>query len=524
MISVKNLGRTTMAGALSAAMLSGPAFAEEVTWGAARDIFSMDPYSYGSSYTISFLNHVYEGLVRYNEDLEIEPALAVSWEITSPTTWRFELREDVTYHNGNPFTADDVIASLERVSAESSPLKGNLPAYKSATKVDDYTLDIELTGTYPLLLNDLTNIHIFDKEWLVEHNAEMPTDVAAGVEGHATFNANGTGPFKFVSRTPDVETILEVNEGWWDDPQHNITRIEFRPITSAATRVSALLSGEIDFTEAVPVQDIPRLESAANVDVLERTDLRTVMLGMNRRPELTNGEENPMNDLRVRQAMQMAINKDLIRDKVMRGKSRNAGTLVAPSIPGYDEALDAPIETNVEKAKALLEEAGYGDGFEFTFVCANADYVSEEQICQAIASMWSRIGLNPQLDIGPSAKQTPKQSNGEADVYTLGWATLPMLDTYSILAQVLHSKEGNFGVFNWGGWTNDKIDELTKAASVEMDREKRLAMETEALKVAREQIIMIPLHQQPMAWAAASDFEDFPQFPDNKPRFWYVTR
>lgn len=523
MISKTGL-KVALLGGMAAATLAPAASAETVRWGAPRDIVSLDPYSYGDSYTINFLNHIYEGLVRFDRDLQIVPALAESWEIISPTTWRFSLRKDVKFHNGSDFTAEDVLASLTRVSDESSPLKGNLPAYKSAAVVDDHTIDIELTGAYPLLLNDLTNIHIFDKDWLVENNAEMPTDVSAGVEGYATFNTNGTGPFVLESRTPEAQTVLTVNEGWWDEPVHNLTRIEFQPVTSAATRVAALLSGEVDFVDSAPVQDLPRLEAAQNLKVLERTDLRTVMLGFNRRNELVAGGENPMNDLRVRQAMQLAVDMDLIQSRVMRGKSRNAGTLVAPSIPGYSEALDDVVAADPDKAKALLAEAGYEDGFEFDFVCTNESYVNEEQFCQAIASMWSRIGLSPRLDIGPTAKQTPKRAGGKADVYTIGWATLPMLDTYSILVQMLHSKEGNSGVFNWGNWSYPEIDKLTQAASVELDREKRLSMETEALRIAKEEIVMMPLHQQPMAWAVSADFEDFPQFPDNKPRMWFVTR
>lgn len=299
MISKTGL-KVALLGGMAAATLAGTASAETVRWGAPRDIVSLDPYSYGDSYTINFLNHIYEGLVRFDRDLQIEPALAESWEIISPTTWRFSLRKGVKFHNGSDFTAEDVLASLTRVSDESSPLKGNLPAYKSATVVDDHTIDIELTGAYPLLLNDLTNIHIFDKDWLVENNAEMPTDVSAGVEGYATFNTNGTGPFVLESRTPEAQTVLTVNEGWWDEPQHNLTRIEFQPVTSAATRVAALLSGEVDFVDSAPVQDLPRLSAAPNLKVLERTDLRTVMLGFNRRDELVAGGENPLNDLRVR--------------------------------------------------------------------------------------------------------------------------------------------------------------------------------------------------------------------------------
>ena len=161
---------------------------------------------------------MYEGLVRYDADLKIEPALATEWEVLPNNIWRFKLRQGVKFHDGADFTADDVVMSLTRVSHPDSPLKGNLPAYKSATKVDDHTVDIELVGTYPLLLNDLTNIHMFDAGWLTEHNAELPTDVAKKVEGYPTFNANGTGPFSVESRVPDSKTTLVVNDGWWDTP------------------------------------------------------------------------------------------------------------------------------------------------------------------------------------------------------------------------------------------------------------------------------------------------------------------
>lgn len=498
--------------------------AEVLKWGANRDIGSLDPYSYGDSFTINVLNHTYEGLVRYDKDLKIEPALAVSWEILEDQiTWRFKLRPDVTFHNGNSFTAEDVVASLQRVSHETSPLKGNLPAYVSASVVDDLTLDIVLNGTYPLLLNDLTNIHIFDKQWLVENDAELPTDIGAGTEGYATYHTNGTGPFIVESRQPDAKTVFVVNPDWWDTPAHNLTGFELLPVTSAATRVAALLSGEISFTNDAPVQDLPRLEAAPGVNVLEGVDLRTVMIGMSYRDKLTSGADNPFKDLKVRQALFQAIDMDQLQKKVMRGKSRNAGAVVAPPIPGYTESLDERLAFDVDAARALLAEAGVPEGFEFDFNCLQDGLVNEEQICQAIASMWSRIGLNPRLDVAPRAVQTPKRTNGQADVYTLGWATLPMLDAYSPLLQIFHSKEGNSGVFNWGDWSFPELDKLVQSAGSELDLDKRLAMETEALQIVKDELIMLPLHQQPMAWATTDAVTDMPLFPDNKPRLWFAS-
>ncbi len=515
---------TAAVASLTGAGLAGAVQAENVLkWGANRDIGSLDPYSYGDSFTINVLNHVYEGLVRYNEDLKIEPALATSWEILDDqVTWRFKLREGVTFHDGAPFTADDVVASLERVSDDASPLKGNLPAYVSSEAVDDYTVDIKLNGTYPLLLNDLTNIHIFDKEWMTEHDALKPTDIGAGVEGYATYHANGTGPFIVESRQPDAKTVFVKNPDWWDTPHHNLDRIELLPVTSAATRVAALLSGEINFTNDAPVQDLPRLEAAPNVSVLEGVDLRTVMIGFPFRDTLTTGADNPFTDVRVREALYKAIDLDLIHEKVMRGKSRIAGATVAPPIPGYSPELDALPGFDPEAAKALLAEAGVPEGLEFEFSCISDGLVNEEQFCQAIASMWSRVGLAPNLDVAPRAVQSPKRTNGKTDVYILGWATLPMLDAYSPLLQIFHTKEGNAGVFNWGGWSFPELDALVDAAGSELDLDKRLAMETQALGIVKKENIMIPLHQQPMAWAVTDDVVEMPLFPDNKPRLWFA--
>lgn len=508
--------------ALLAACSAGQA--EVLKWGANRDIGSLDPYSYGDSFTINVLNHTYEGLVRYDKDLKIEPALAVSWEILEDqVTWRFKLRPDVTFHNGNAFTAEDVVASLERVSHETSPLKGNLPAYVSSSVVDDLTLDIVLNGTYPLLLNDLTNIHIFDKQWLVENDAELPTDIGAGTEGYATYNTNGTGPFIVESRQPDAKTVFVVNPDWWDTPVHNLTGFELLPVTSAATRVAALLSGEISFTNDAPVQDLPRLAAAPGVNVLEGVDLRTVMIGMSYRDTLESGADNPFKDLKVRQALYQAIDMEQLQKKVMRGKSRNAGAVVAPPIPGYAESLDERMAFDEDAARALLAEAGVPEGFAFDFNCLQDGLVNEEQICQAIASMWSRIGLAPRLDVAPRAVQTPKRTGGQADVYTLGWATLPMLDAYSPLLQIFHSREGNSGVFNWGDWSFPELDTLVQSAGSELDLDKRLAMETEALQIVKDEIIMIPLHQQPMAWATTEGVAEMPLFPDNKPRLWFAS-
>jgi peptide/nickel transport system substrate-binding protein len=492
-------------------------------WGAAREIASLDPYSFGETFTLSVLNHVYEGLVRYTGDLKIEPALAESWETVSPTVWRFKLRQGVTFHNGAPFTADDVVASLVRVTHETSPLKGNLPAYKSARKIDDHTVEIEVNGPYPLLLNDLTNIYILDKEWMEANGASLPTDSGKGIKGFATDNANGTGPFVVESRRADARTVFVVNPKWWDKPQHNIARVEFLPISSAATRVAALLSGEIDFTNVAPLQDLQRLSASPEVKVLQTNELRTVIFAFNLKDKLFESDvtdKNPLNDIRVREAMYRAIDIDGVQRRAMRGLSRNTGALVAPAIPGYTPEQDARLPFDLDGAKKLLTDAGYPNGFSFNFNCQSDGLVNEEEFCQAVASMWSRAGLRPNLSLGPRSTQTPKRVRGEFDVISFGWANEPMIDAYSILIQVMRSKSGSGGVFNWGNWGRPAIDALIDNAGVELDNAKRIPMMAEALMIAKREHLFIPMHNQPMAWAMRSTVAATVQASDNKPRLW----
>lgn len=512
--------------ALTGAGLPGAASAKTLKWGAAREIASLDPYSYGDTFTLSVLNHVYEGLVRYTGDLKIEPALAESWETVSPTVWRFKLRQGVKFHNGAPFKAEDVVASLERVTHPDSPLKGNLPAYKSSKAIDDSTVEIEVNGPYPLLLNDLTNIFIFNKAWLEANNSLLPTDSGKGVKGYATDNANGTGPFVVESRRADSKTVYARNPNWWDKPQHNIDTIEFLPIASASTRVAALLSGEIDFTNVAPLQDLPRLSASPDVKVLQTNELRTVIFALNLKDTLFESDvkdKNPLKDIRVREALYRAIDIDAVQKRAMRGLSRNTGALIAPAIPGYEPSQDVRLPFDLDGAKKLLAAAGYPNGFSFQMNCQSDGLVNEEEFCQAVAAMWSRAGLKPNLSLGPRSQQTPKRVKGEFDVISFGWANEPMIDAYSILIQVMRSKSGSGGVFNWGNWGDPRIDALIDKAGVELDNSKRIPMMMEALKIAKAEHLFIPLHQQPMAWAMRSTVANTVQASDNKPRLWLTT-
>ena len=483
----------------------------------------MDPYAHTESFTSNLHHHVYDPLVRRNRKLEIEPALATSWSVVAPDRWRFVLRDGVKFHNGNPFTADDVVASVTRLLDPAARARGNLANVVRAEKVDERTVDFVLSGPYPLLLNDLSGIFIMDKEWLEANGATKPGNISTNTTTYASTNANGTGPFKLESYQPDSRTVLVVNEGWWDKPEHNLTRVEFRPIKSDATRVAALLSGEVDMVAPAPLQDLGRIGGASGYKVVEEPSLRLIFLSLNWRPELlaSPGQKNPLLELKVRQALWHAVDLDSIQRRVMRGKSRTVGTLVAPPVPGYAAELDKPLPHDPERARKLLAEAGYPNGFKVGLACSNDRYIADEQTCVAIAAMWSRIGV--QVDLKTESRTTyfPKIDRAETDIYMLGWATLPPMDSYSVLSAILASRKGSFGGNNPNGLVNAKLDELARAAGTELDEEKRRAMLTQALKIARDEALFIPLHQQPVAWAM-KDMIDVPQFPDEYVRLWFA--
>jgi peptide/nickel transport system substrate-binding protein len=500
-----------------------PSEGKTLRWAFSGDVYSMDPYAHAVSFTAIFHQHIYDTLVRYNINLKIEPSLATSWKVIEPTVWRFSLRKGVKFHNGNSFTADDVVASIKRVL--NAPLRGNLPAVKDVLKVDDYTVDFILQGPTPLLLNGLTNICIMDKEWMIENKCLDPVDPAKGQDSYASMHAIGTGPFMLESRQPDAKTVLVVNPNWWDKPQHNLTSIVFTPIKSDATRVAALLSGEVDLMHPSPLQDAERISRTSNIKLLEGPDLRTIMLAINQSPseplESNIKGKNPLKDVRVRKALYQAIDIEAIKSRIMRGKSRIAGLFVAPEIPGYDPSLNRRFPYDPVAAKKLLVAAGYPDGFEIGFDAPNDRYVNDEKIAQAIVPMWAKIGIKAKLTTQPGGAHFKKANAWKSDIWMFGWATLPILDSFHVLSSILASPHGKLGVFNPGGYKNPKMDELVDKVSVEMDEQKRLKMISEAFKLAQDDCVIIPLHQQPLSWAVR-DYVKIIQTPDDLPRLWHA--
>ncbi|MEO1192760.1 MAG: ABC transporter substrate-binding protein [Pseudomonadota bacterium] len=527
--------KTGIAVALAAAGLSlslgaSDARAETLRFAFQGSLNSLDPYTLNETFTLGMLGNVYEGLTRRGPNLEILPALAERWEVVEPTRWRFHLRKGVKFANGNDFTAEDVVFSMNRVQAEGSDLTTRVPAGIKAEIIDDHTIDFITPDPNPILVYEWDTWYIMDKEWAEANNATNPTTAADLTTGYAAFNANGTGAFTVESHEPGVRTVLKANPTWWDTPRHNLTEVIFTPISSAATRVAALLSGEIDFMYPVPTQDIARVESNAATKALIGPELRTIFLGMDQmRDELLYSDvkgKNPFKDQRVREAIYLAIDIEAIKQKVMRGLSTPSAIMISPFLFAKSDAFTRPA-LDVEKAQSLMQEAGYGDGFEVGMDCPNDRYVNDEAICQAVTAMLARIGIKVNLNAQPKALYFAKvlaPGGYDTSFYLLGW-TPGSFDSYNVLFNLhnCRNEAGDGGPFNLGGYCNPKVDELTKQVLVETDADKRNDLIQQAYDITTGEVAYVPLHQQGLAWGVRQG-TNVVQRADNSVLLYLITK
>ncbi|MFW8566677.1 ABC transporter substrate-binding protein [Orrella sp. 11846] len=499
--------------ALAAALLVPVGLqAKTLRWASQGDILTLDPHAQNEGMTIAASSYVYEPLVEYDKDFNLVPALAVAWEQPDPNTWRFKLREGVKFHDGAPFTADDVVFSIERAMAPTSNFKAYVNGVKGAKKIDDYTVEIETFGPNPILLRQLTNVFIMNKDWSEKNNVLQPQDFSAKQETFSARNTNGTGPYKLDSREVDVRTVYSENENWWNkaNKQGNVTEVIYTPIKQNATRTAALLSGEVDFVLDPPAQDLKRLSEQAKV--VEGNEYRTIYLGLDQAsPELKYSSvkgKNPFADPKVREALYLAIDVDAIKRAVMRGSSSPTGTMIAPQVNGWSEALSERVPANLDRAKALLQEAGYGPGeLDFTLDCPNNRYINDEAICQAIVGMWAKAGVKANLNAMPRATYFPKVQSYDSSAYLFGWG-VPTFDALYTLQSLIRSKgEGADGSFNFGQYSNPKVDELIDNIKTETDDAKRTAQIQEVLKLHAADFGHIPLHDQVIPWAMGKNVD-----------------
>jgi peptide/nickel transport system substrate-binding protein len=482
------------------------------------DAQSLDPHSLNESLQLTVVGNVYEPLVTRDRNYKLAPSLATDWKQTSPTVWRFNLRKGVEFHDGTPFTADDVIFSYERAKGDGSDMKSYVGQIKEIKKIDAHTIDFVLNNPFPILPELFTQWHMMSKKWCETNQATRPVDRRKGIENAASFRANGTGPFRVRERQPSVRTTFSRNGNYWGKIDGNVDEVIFNVIGNDSTRVAALLSGEVDVMEPVPVQDVARVQANSALKVLQGPELRVIFLGMDqKRDELLFSSvkgKNPFKDKRVRQAFYQAIDIEAIKSRVMRGAATPVAVLLPPQVKGFAPDLAKRLPFDVEAAKKLMADAGYGAGFELKMNCPNDRYVNDGEICQAVAANLSRIGVKINLEAETKNNYFPKILRRDTSFYMLGW-TASTVDAHNVLYPIMSTPgEGGRGQFNLGSYSNARVDELTNLVASETDDKKRMDMIREALKIHQDEVGHLPLHQQAINWATKKNIE-LVQWPDN---------
>lgn len=495
-----------------ASSLALPALGETFRWASTTDPQTMDPHAVSSAPVLGFLNNVYEGLVRRAPDMTIEPSLATSWEpIGDGEGWRFMLREGVTFHDGAAFDAADVLFSYERAASEESDVRSWFASVSDVVVVDDFTVDIMTTTPQPLFPDSIANWMMMDAGWAADNAAERPS---RDTENFATRNVNGTGAFQLSERQPDLQTVLVPHDAWWGEADHGITEAIFTPIQNSATAVAALLSGEVDMINPVPVQDAERVDSNDGTRVIRGIESRVIMLGFAHDHEtLRNGAPNPFADPLVRRAVAHAVNVPAILQTIMRGSAEPASQLVAAGTSGFSEANADRPAYDPDMARSLLAEAGYADGFAFDFSCTNDRYLNDESVCQAIVSMLAQVGLTATLDAMPVSNYWPELRADNFDMYLLGWSP-GTFDAEHPIRFLVHTAGERLGTWNFGGYSNPRIDELLPVMQSEIDPVARQAAMDEAAAIIQDDMVYVPLYVQPLLWGVRNGVE-VTQRPDD---------
>ncbi len=498
---------TLIAAATIAALSAAPAaFAKPFKWSSASDIPTLDIHSQNNALGNGVHAAIYDALVYYNSStFKVEGLLATRWQDISPTQMRFTLRSGVKFSDGTPFTADDVVFSITRAMAKTSNFTVYTQGISRVVKVNDSTVDLILTGPNPVLLNQLTELRIMSKAWAEKNKSVDPKDIRAKDENFAHRNAMGTGQYTVKEWLPDQKLVLVKNPNHWGTNASNVTEIIYTPIKAEATRVAALLSGEVDFILDPSPQDLPRIRSASNLKVIDGIENRTIFFGLDQfRDELPGSNvkgKNPLKDQRVRMALYQAIDINAINKVTMRGLSQPTGALVAPQVNGWTEKVHQRHPYDPEAAKKLLADAGYPNGFEVDFACPNNRYINDEEICQAVNAMWARIGMKAKLRTLPLVTYFPMIQRYEASIYMLGWG-VPTFDAlYSLQSLTRTVGQGGDGNYNVGRYSNQRMDYVVDRVKAETDLPVRTRLLTEALQLQNDTVAHIPLHNQIIPWA-----------------------
>lgn len=494
--------KSKLATALMVAGLSFGAVAADITVAYDADPVSLDPQEQLSGGTLQMSHMVFDPLVRYTQDLDFEPRLAEKWQRIDDKTYRFYLRKGVKFHSGNELTADDVVWTFDRL--KSSPdFKAIFEPYSKMVKVDDYTVDLVSNNSYPLVLQTATYIFPMDSKFYSGKTADGKDKSAIVKHGNsfASTHVSGTGPFIVTEREQGVKVEFERFKGYWDsNSKGNVDHLTLKPIKENGTRVAALLSGDVDMIAPVPPNDHRRVTSAKGIDLVTLPGTRIIEFQMNQ------SRNKALKDVRVRQAIVYAINNEGIAKKIMKGFATVASQQGPKGYAGYNPDLAPRYDLN--KAKQLMKEAGYENGFNLTMIAPNNRYINDAKVAQASAAMLSKIGIKVDLKTMPKAQYWPEFDKCSADMLLIGWHsdTEDSANFSEFMTMTRDDKTGQ-GQYNCGHYSNTEVDKLVKAANVETDPAKRAKMLQDVEGILYKEAAFVPLYWQNLAWGAKSNVE-----------------
>ncbi len=516
---------------LSAAVLGIAAVAanaETLRWARTAEALTLDPHASNEGPTTTFRHQIMETLIVRDPTGAAVPGLATDWSVSKddPSVWVFNLRKGVKFHDGSTFDSEDVVFSIERAKSPDSDFKELLASVSAVRATGPHRVEIVTSAPNPILPNNLNDIFMMDKQWAEANDTVKVQDYDGGEETFASRNINGTGAYKLVSREADVRTVLRINEDYWgrDHFPMDVTEVVFTPIHNDATRVAALLSGEVDFIQDVPVQDIGRVSGTDGLVVRTAPQNRVIFIGLNSGDADLASDNiegaNPFADRRVRRALNIAINRDAIRRVVMRGQSQPAGVIMPPFVNGWTEELAALPDTDMDEARSLMAEAGYEDGFSITLNCPNDRYINDEAICQAVVGMFARVGVEVNLEALPRAQHFPLITTLGTDFYLLGWG-VPTYDSEYIFNFLVHTKGDKYGSWNATRFGDPEVDRKIVELASMTDIDARNASIAEIWERIQEEILYLPIHYQVLNWGMKSNVKAVVS-PNDRPDFKYV--
>jgi len=502
--------RGLLAASVTAAVALSPAaaLAQEFRLAMSSPPTSMDPHFYNLFANLNVSDHMFETLVTMDPDSRIIPGLAESWTLVNNLTWEFKLRKGVKFHDGTEMTAEDVAWSIDRpATIVGSPGKFDVYTKSIINKkiIDPYTIRFTTKEPYPLLLPDLTSIYIVSKK----ATEGLSSDDFSTGKGMV-----GTGPYKFVRFQRDDRIELDRNEAYWGK-KPAWSKVTLRFIPNGATRLAALLAGDVQAIENVPTPDLARVRSDSNLSLYSKVSHRMIYLypdtSREKSPFVTDKEgrpldKNPLQDVRVRQAISMAINREAIKERVMEGLSEPTNNLVPPVLFGHNPDLKV-VKPDPEGAKKLLAAAGYPNGFGLTIHTPNNRYVNDEKITQTVAQMLSRIGIAAKVEGMPMSVYSSRGAKREYSMGLLGWGAQTGEASSPLRALVACDDPARgFGGFNWLKYCNPKVNEVLGKAVNTVDDKERLKLLQDAAAIAINDYGIIPLHQQVTTWAARKGY------------------